>query len=71
MGKLTDINIVARNDYGDKMEIITPVSVTKDGLFTTTLPEESVDKLLDYGVSMDKNRAGRTGYFSAKTLENG
>ena len=32
MGKLTDIKIVARNDYGDKMEIITPVSVTKENI---------------------------------------
>lgn len=69
MGKLTDINIVARNEYGDTLGIVTPVSVTKEGLFTTTLPEDAVNKLLDYGVSMSKNRQGREGYFSAKTLD--
>ena len=69
MGKLTDINVVARNEYGDTLSIETPVSVTKEGLFTTTLPENAVNKLLDYGVSMSKNRQGREGYFSAKTLD--
>lgn len=69
MGKLTDINVVAKNEYGDTLGINTSVSVTKEGLFTTTLPETAVNKLLDYGVSMSKNRQGRDGYFSAKTLD--
>lgn len=69
MGKLTDINVVARNEYGDTLGIITPVSVTKEGIFTTTLPEEAVNKLLDYGVTFRANRVGRKGFFSAKTLD--
>ena len=69
MGKLTDINVVARNEYGDTLGIVTPVSVTKEGIFTTTLPEEAVNKLLDYGVTLRANRVGREGFFSAKTLD--
>ena len=69
MGKLTDINVVARNEYGDSLNIETPVSVTKEGLFTTTLPQEAVNKLLDYGLELRANRMGRIGYFQAKTLD--
>jgi len=69
MAKLTDIDVVARNEYGDTIRITTPVSVTKEGLFTTTLPEVAVNKLQDYGMVLHKNRMGRDGYFCEKTLD--
>ena len=69
MAKLKDINIVARNEYGDSISIKTPVSVTKDGLFVTTLPETEMTKLDQYDVEMARNRLGRKGYFESKTLE--
>lgn len=69
MSKLVDINVVVRNQYGDCMSITTPVSVTKDGMFTTTLPESAVSKLREYGLELEKNRVGRDGFFAAKTLD--
>lgn len=68
MAKLTNLIVnVITND--ERIHIVTPVSVTKEGLFTTTLPEESANLLRDYGMELRANRAGRAGYFSSDTLE--
>lgn len=69
MAKLKDLNIHVRNEYGDEMHINTPVSVTKDGLFVTTLPQSEVVKLDSYNVKLMANRLGNPGYFANKTLE--
>lgn len=68
MAKLTDliVNVITDNE---KIHIVTPVTVTKEGLFTTTLPEESANLLRDYGLELKPNRAGRKGFFSSDTLE--
>lgn len=68
MPKLTDLNILEIFDK-DKIQFKTPVSVTKDGLFTTTLPESAVARLKEFGLDMAQNRSGREGFFSNKTLE--
>ena len=68
MTKLTDLHIVKIFD-NDRIVFDTPVSVTKDGMFTTTLPREAAETLESYGPKLDVNRAGRAGYFSADTLE--
>lgn len=47
MGKLTDLQIYVLFD-DQNISFKTPVSVTKEGVFTTTLPKEIVDKLLEY-----------------------
>lgn len=67
MAKLTDINVVEFFD-NDNIHFKTPVSVSKEGVFTTTLPESAVNLLKEYGLKMDSNRLGREGYFENKTL---
>ncbi len=68
MGKLTDLQIYVLFD-DQNISFKTPVSVTKEGVFTTTLPKDIVDKLLEYDASLASNRVGNLGYFSAKKLE--
>ena len=68
MGKLTDLQICVLFD-DQNIGFKTPVSVTKEGIFTTTLPKYIVDKLLEYDAELASNRAGTLGYFSAKRLE--
>ena len=67
MGKLTDIIVSIRTDK-ESISIKTPVSVTKDGRFTTTLPKEAVDTILEYGVTLKSNRVGTPGFFESDTL---
>lgn len=67
MAKLKDIKISAKNGE-ESITIETTVNVTKDGLFTTTLPDDAVEVLEKYGISLKPNRVGRSGYFEAKTL---
>ena len=68
MGKLTDLQIYVLFD-DQNISFKTPVSVTKEGVFTTTLPKDIVDKLLEYDATLASNRVGTLGYFSAKRLE--
>lgn len=68
MPKLKDLHILVTNE-NDKIDFTTPVSVTKDGIFTTTLPNHAYNELGTYGLAMRKNRIGNPGYFEAKTLE--
>lgn len=68
MAKLKDIKISAKNGE-ESIKIETTVNVTKDGLFTTTLPDEAVKVLEEYGISLKPNRVGRSGYFEAKALD--
>lgn len=68
MAKLKDIKISAKNGE-EGINIETTVNVTKDGLFTTTLPDDAVEVLEKYGMSLKPNRVGRSGYFEAKTLD--
>lgn len=68
MAKLLDLNVVEFFD-NDRIQFKTPVSVTKEGIFSTTLPESAVQKLKEYGLSLKQNRIGREGYFENKTLE--
>lgn len=68
MAKLTDIDIREFLEDGP-VGFKTPISVTKEGIFTTTLPKEAVELLDSYGVTLEKNRIGNPGYFEAKTLD--
>ena len=70
MGKVTDLTITAFVDdiKRERVSFTTPVSVRKDGVFTTTLPKEAVTILESYGVKLDINRLGNPGYFENETL---
>lgn len=68
MPKLKDLRIFVLTD-NERVDFTTPVSVSKDGIFSTTLPKEANEKLSAYGLAMSTNRIGNPGYFSAKTLE--
>lgn len=68
MPKVTNIWIQV-SENGEKIEFETPVNVTKEGVFTTTLPQNAVRAIEEYGVQLRKNRIGNPGYFEAKTLD--
>ncbi len=44
------------------------VNVSKDGIFSTTIPVEIAKLLTDAGIELSKNRLDRPGYLSAKTF---
>lgn len=68
MPKLKDLNILHIQD-GERIQFRTPVNVTKEGLFTTTLPSEAYNAIGAYGMSLRNNRFGNPGYFESTTLE--
>ena len=68
MAKVTDLRINI-SENGEKIQFETPVNVTKEGIFTTTLPRNAVDEIEKYGVTLRTNRLGNPGYFEAKTLD--
>ncbi len=68
MAKVTDLRINI-SENGEKIQFETPVNVTKEGIFTTTIPRNAVDEIEKYGVTLRTNRLGNPGYFEAKTLD--
>lgn len=44
------------------------MNVTKEGVFTTTLSKEDVDKIHSYGIKLPTNRLGNEGYFNSIAL---
>ena len=68
MPKLKDLNILHIQD-NERIQFHTPVNVTKEGLFTTTLPSEAYNAIGAYGMSLRNNRFGKPGYFEDKTLD--
>ena len=66
--KLTDLNILVLHD-DDRIQFKTPVTVTKDGHFNTTIPEEAVKTLEKFDLEMLRNRVGIKGHFSNTTLK--
>lgn len=68
MAKVTDLRINI-SENGEKIQFETPVNVTKEGIFTTTLPRNAVDEIEKYGLTLRTNRLGNPGYFEAKTLD--
>ena len=50
------------------MKIVIDVNITTDGMFTTTLSKEDAALFDSYGIKLDKNRVGRSGYFVSDTL---
>lgn len=67
MAKLTTLTVSEHNN-NVRLSITTIVNVTKDGLFTTTLPKEEADKVQSYGIELPINKKGNRGYFSDSTL---
>lgn len=65
--KVTTLNFIHRGK--EEIKFSYDVNVSKDGTFSTTLPKEAVSKIEAYGVTLNKNRIGNPGYFSAKTME--
>ena len=67
MAKVTTLTVSEHND-DTRLSVTITVNVTKEGLFTTTLPKEGVDKVQLYGIKLPTNRIGKEGYFSDSTL---
>lgn len=45
------------------------VNVDKEGNFTTTIPPEVAEKLIQVGINLRSNKLRNSGFFSAKSLE--
>lgn len=65
--KVTTLSFIYRGK--EEIKFSYDVNVSKDGKFTTTLPKEAVSLIESYGVTLNKNRAGNTGFFSSDTME--
>lgn len=65
--KVTTLNFIHRGT--EEIKFSYDVNVSKDGTFSTTLPKEAVSKIVAYGLTLNKNRMGTPGYFTAKTME--
>lgn len=67
MAALTTLNIREKND-NNSLYVTVKVNVTKEGVFTTTLSKEDVDKIHSYGIKLPVNRLGNEGYFNSTSL---
>lgn len=61
MAALTTLNITEKN-ANNSLSVTAKVNVTKEGVFTTTLSKEDVDKIHSYGIKLPTNRLGNEGY---------
>lgn len=68
MVALTTQEIIESNK-GQVIKVLAKISVTKEGVFSTTLDVKDVEKIKSYGITLECNRMRREGYFSALTLE--
>lgn len=57
MAALTTLNITEKN-ANNSLSVTVKVNVTKEGVFTTTLSKEDVDKIHSYGIKLPTNRLG-------------
>jgi hypothetical protein len=53
----------------DKLKFSYSVSITKDGLFSTTIPQDIVEKLESVGIELGRNQKDNHGYFVSDTLK--
>jgi hypothetical protein len=67
MAALTTLNITEKN-ANNSLSVTAKVNVTKEGVFTTTLSKEDVDKIHSYGIKLPTNRLGNEGYFNGIAL---
>lgn len=67
MTTLTTLNITEKN-ANNSLSVTVKVNVTKEGVFTTTLSKEDVDKIHSYGIKLLTNRLGNEGYFNSTSL---
>lgn len=65
---IKEVVAIADNDRDMMMKVKIDVSVTKDGIFTTTLSKEDAETIESYGVELKSNKAGRAGFFSSDTM---
>lgn len=57
MAALTTLNITEKNT-NNSLSVTVKVNVTKEGVFTTTLSKEDVDKIHSYKIKLPVNRLG-------------
>lgn len=67
MAALTTLNITEKN-ANNSLSVTVKVNVTKEGVFTTTLSKEDVDKIHSYKIKLPVNRLGNEGYFNSTSL---
>lgn len=66
MAALTTLNITEKN-ANNSLSVTVKVNVTKEGVFTTTLSKEDVDKIHSYGIKLPTNRLGIANPFVPNT----
>lgn len=66
MAALTTLNITEKN-ANNSLSVTVKVNVTKEGVFTTTLSKEDVDKIHSYGIKLPTNRLGNEGLYWKRT----
>lgn len=57
MAALTTLNITEKN-ANNSLSVTVKVNVTKEGVFTTTLSKEDVDKIHSYGIKTKIRQLG-------------
>lgn len=67
MAALTTLNITEKN-ANNSLSVTVKVNITKEGVLTTTLSKEDVDKIHSYGIKLPTNRLGNEGYFNSIAL---
>lgn len=67
MAVLTTLNITEKN-ANNSLSVTVKVNVTKEGVLTTTLSKEDVDKIHSYGIKLPTNRLGNEGYFNSTSF---
>ncbi|MDY4173068.1 MAG: hypothetical protein SOY17_10045 [Evtepia sp.] len=67
MAALTTLNITEKN-ANNSLSVTVKVNITKEGVFTTTLSKEDVDKIHSYGIKLPTNRLSNEGYFNSIAL---
>lgn len=63
------LKTVKYHNHEEDFQFSYTVSVTADGLFTTTLPSDVAVMLKVALISLENNRSGNPGFFSDKTLD--
>lgn len=62
--------VIAHAD-GDKdtfIRIIVDVNINADGQFTTTISKDDAELIESYGIELENNRVGRSGFFQSDTM---
>ena len=61
--------LISEHCKTDKLTFSYSIAVTKEGLFSTTIPKEIVEKMESVGIELGRNQKDNHGYFCSDTLK--